>query len=128
VSGVSRNPGAIVWQWSCGNNDDNQLWAPQSVGGGYYQLVNRNSGLCMDIRTGGGVLNGMAIQQWTCDVSISSEHWLLQPVDPPSGAYMLITQAGGKCLDLSNGSSANGAKIQMWDCNSGVTAQRWIFK
>ncbi|MFB9414727.1 family 16 glycoside hydrolase [Dactylosporangium matsuzakiense] len=35
-----------------------------------------------------------------------------------------ITGIGGKCIDVSNASTADGAKIQLWTCN-GSTAQSW---
>jgi gluconolactonase len=35
-----------------------------------------------------------------------------------------ITGIGGKCVDVTNGSSANGTRVQLWMCNGG-TAQQW---
>jgi gluconolactonase len=35
-----------------------------------------------------------------------------------------ITGIGGKCVDVTNGSSANGTRVQLWTCNGG-TAQQW---
>ncbi|TQM79290.1 glucose/arabinose dehydrogenase [Saccharothrix saharensis] len=35
-----------------------------------------------------------------------------------------ITGIGGKCVDVSGGSTADGAKVQLWTCN-GTAAQRW---
>ncbi|MEJ2858562.1 MULTISPECIES: PQQ-dependent sugar dehydrogenase [unclassified Saccharothrix] len=35
-----------------------------------------------------------------------------------------ITGPGGKCVDVSGGSTADGTKIQLWTCNSG-TNQQW---
>src|ERR1700710_1862151 len=35
-----------------------------------------------------------------------------------------ITGIGGKCLDVTSGSSANGARVQLWTCNGGA-AQQW---
>ncbi|WP_033443544.1 PQQ-dependent sugar dehydrogenase [Saccharothrix sp. NRRL B-16314] len=35
-----------------------------------------------------------------------------------------ITGLGGKCVDVSGGSTADGAKVQLWTCN-GTAAQQW---
>jgi hypothetical protein len=35
-----------------------------------------------------------------------------------------ITGVGGKCVDVSNSSTADGTKVQLWTCNS-TGAQRW---
>lgn len=36
-----------------------------------------------------------------------------------------ITGLGGKCLDVTNGSTANGNQPQLWTCYSGSANQRW---
>jgi gluconolactonase len=35
-----------------------------------------------------------------------------------------ITGIGGKCVDVTNGSSTNGTRVQLWACNGGA-AQQW---
>jgi gluconolactonase len=35
-----------------------------------------------------------------------------------------ITGIGGKCVDVTGGSSTNGTRLQLWTCNGGA-AQRW---
>ncbi|GAB2581048.1 glucosylceramidase [Paractinoplanes abujensis] len=42
-----------------------------------------------------------------------------------SGGTGTITGLGGKCLDVSNGSTANGNLPQLWDCTPGNTNQQW---
>ena len=46
------------------------------------------------------------------------------PTTPPAGATGAVTGAGGKCLDVTDGSTANGTLPQMWTCTSGPN-QRW---
>jgi glucosylceramidase len=36
-----------------------------------------------------------------------------------------ITGLGGKCLDVTDGSTANGNQPQLWDCTSGNANQQW---
>lgn len=44
--------------------------------------------------------------------------------NPPVGRTGPITGLGGKCLDVTDGSTANGNQPQMWTCTSGVN-QQW---
>jgi glucosylceramidase len=43
---------------------------------------------------------------------------------PPTGRTGPITGLGGKCLDVTNGSTTNGNQPQMWTCSSGPN-QQW---
>ncbi|GIE96570.1 ricin-type beta-trefoil lectin domain protein [Paractinoplanes rishiriensis] len=42
-----------------------------------------------------------------------------------TGAGTSITGLGGKCLDVTDGSTANGNQPQLWDCTAGNTNQQW---
>jgi hypothetical protein len=39
----------------------------------------------------------------------------------------IVSSANGKCLDVTDGSTANGNQPQMWDCTSGNQNQQWTF-
>ncbi|MFF5290492.1 RICIN domain-containing protein [Paractinoplanes globisporus] len=39
----------------------------------------------------------------------------------------LVSSLNGKCLDVTNGSTANGNQPQMWSCTSGNANQVWTF-
>jgi glucosylceramidase len=43
---------------------------------------------------------------------------------PPTGRTGPISGLGGKCLDVTNGSTTNGNQPQMWTCSSGPN-QQW---
>ncbi|MEU8612638.1 lectin [Actinoplanes sp. NPDC048791] len=43
---------------------------------------------------------------------------------PPAGRTGAVTSANGKCLDVTDGSTANGNLPQMWACTAGPN-QRW---
>ncbi|UQU65107.1 ricin-type beta-trefoil lectin domain protein [Couchioplanes caeruleus] len=43
----------------------------------------------------------------------------------PSGRTGAIAGLGGKCLDVTDGSTANGNLPQMWSCVAGSTNQTW---
>ena len=130
VEGNSRKAGAVVHQWSCAN-DDNQLWKPVPIAGqpGWYQLVNRHSLLCLDLATGvDPVPLGTSAQQWTCG-PYATESWRFDERTPGSPLNQFVTNSGGRCLDLDDGSFDNGAKIQAWGCEDIFnTHQFWQFK
>ena len=67
VTNVSTSPGALIQLWSYGGGH-NQQWQPQSLGNGFYRMVNRNSGLCLDVPSA-STANGVQLQQWTCNGS-----------------------------------------------------------
>ncbi len=117
--------GALVHSWSCANAN-NDLWNPIALGNGFYWLVNRNSGLCLDIRTNAGVSNGQVLQQFPCNMIYTSEQWRFDTIIP--GRFQIASAANtGKCIDLKFGSTSNGALVQMWSCGfpTGNLSQTW---
>jgi glucosylceramidase len=42
-----------------------------------------------------------------------------------TGRTGTITGLGGRCLDVTDGSTANGTLPQLWDCTAGNTNQQW---
>jgi glucosylceramidase len=69
VLDVAGGPGATgngtqiqLWAYVGGSN---QQWQPVALGNGYYELVARNSGKCLDV-TGGSSGDGVRLQQWSC--------------------------------------------------------------
>ncbi|HEY2791860.1 MAG TPA: RICIN domain-containing protein [Micromonosporaceae bacterium] len=108
-------------------------WTP-STGGGtggggitpgvWYQVINTNSGKCIDA-TGGGTGSGTALQQWACGASNTNQQWEFQPTD--SGFYKVLTRnAPTVGWDVTGGAGAtgNGVKIQLWTYGGG-TNQQW---
>jgi hypothetical protein len=70
VKDGSRNDGATVHLWGCrGFGKDNQLWEFRYVGNGYYQIISKRSGKCLDVAWENAAYarsNGARIQQWEC--------------------------------------------------------------
>ena len=55
LDSLGRNtPDSVVGQWA-GSSSYNQQWTIQSLGGGYYKIINRANGLCLD--SGGWTAN-----------------------------------------------------------------------
>ncbi|NUR26889.1 MAG: alpha-galactosidase [Catenulispora sp.] len=42
------------------------------------------------------------------------------------GAKQIVGGASGRCVDISNSSTANGTQAQLWDC-TGQTNQKWTY-
>ncbi len=107
-------------------------WTPgtTSTGGGisastWYQVVNTNSGACVD-DTNGAVANGTAVQQWACSAGSTNQEWQFQPTS--GGYYQVVTRnAPSEAWDVTGGPSAtgNGTPIQLWSATGG-TNQQWL--
>lgn len=76
----------------------------------YKQIVNRQSGQCLDI-TNIQMAPGTKIQQWSCN----GGDWQKWHYDAPTG--LVRSQRDPRyCLDNS-GSFADGSRLQIWTCN-----------
>ncbi len=58
-------PGATIQTWAYAGAT-NQQWQPVALGNGYYRLVVRSSGLCLDVPSA-STANGTVLQQNTCN-------------------------------------------------------------
>lgn len=89
----------------------------------WYQVVNTNSGKCVD-DTNGGTGNGTALQQWDCGAGNTNQQWQFQPTD--GGFYKVVTRnATTEAWDVTGGAGAtgNGVKIQLWTYGGGTNEQ-----
>jgi hypothetical protein len=109
----SKSTTAVIDQWTCGNNQANQLWTPVAPSGGLgYELVNVNSGLCLESDgTPGDDLN-----QLVCNANNLNEQW-----DPYGyDVYQNYVNLGdGYCLDAYGSGTSNGTLVDSWYCNNG---------
>ncbi|MEU0672811.1 RICIN domain-containing protein [Streptomyces sp. NPDC006172] len=113
VTSQSLWPGAQIKQWSCNGGANQRYWS-KSVGGGYYQLVVRNSSLC--VRE-----NASTVTQENCDAAAAGQQWSLTT----AGGYVTVrSRASGKCLDVNGASTADSAAVITYTCNGG-TNQQW---
>jgi glucosylceramidase len=91
----------------------------------WYQVVNTNSGDCVD-DTGGSAANGTAVQQWACGSGNANQEWQFQPTS--GGYYQVATRNNAsEVWDVTGGTSAtgNGTLIQLWS-GTGATNQQWL--
>ncbi|MFJ1968682.1 RICIN domain-containing protein [Streptomyces sp. NPDC087903] len=113
VTSQSLWPGAVVKQYDCNGGANQKYWF-RSVGSGYYQLVVRNSSLCVQE-------NANTVTQENCSATATTQQWSLTP----TGSYVNVkSRASGECLDVNGASTANGAAVITYTCTGG-TNQQW---
>src|SRR5439155_5275494 len=119
-TGWGTASGTPVQQYGCGNNQANQQWQLVASDSGYYRVVNRYTGLVLDVTGGPGATgSGVKVELWT-SWNGPNQQW--RPVDMGGGYYKPVARHSGKCLDVPGASIANGVVLQQWDCN-GTGAQ-----
>ena len=91
----------------------------------WYQIVNRNSGRCLDV-TNFGRTNGTPLQQWDCSSPrASNQEWQFRPVG--DGYYQVVSRFEPTLFwDVNGGPSAtgNGAAVNLWGYVGGSN-QQW---
>ena len=79
-SGGSMRSGSTITQTQSGSGQQLE-WNIVSAGGGYFRLVNRLSGLVLDINGGAGAQAGFAVQEPQTGNS-TTQQWQIVPVHP----------------------------------------------
>ena len=82
---------------------------------GYYEIVARHSGKCLDVE-GESQAAGARILQWDCG-GWTNQQW--QVIDIGGGYYKIVARHSGKVLDVQGGALTNGTPIWQWDENGG---------
>jgi aryl-phospho-beta-D-glucosidase BglC (GH1 family) len=91
--------------------------------GAWYNLVNVNSGSCVDAANQ-ATANGTLVQQWACGAQQANQEWQLQ--SQGNGNYSIGNRsAPSQVLDVTNQGTANGSLIQLWTYGGG-TNQQWM--
>ncbi|WP_026925306.1 RICIN domain-containing protein [Glycomyces arizonensis] len=112
----------LAMDWYSQITIDTATGVVEGAGGGgqVTDIVNRNSGKCVDV-VNGSTADGAEIIQYDCHGG-ANQQWMLQ--DAGGGYYQIISQASGKCLDIDGASTSNSARAIQWPCN-GQTNQQW---
>jgi len=84
----------------------------------HYKLVNRNSGLVLDV-SGQSTSNGGLIDQWT-DNGGANQQWSFVAAN---GGYKLVNVHSGLVLDDPGWSKTNGTQLDQWSDSNG--ANQW---
>ncbi|WP_369368159.1 RICIN domain-containing protein [Streptomyces sp. CG4] len=82
-----------------------------------YTVVDELSGKCLDV-SGASTADGAAVIQYTCN-GAANQQFTLNPVTALGNSkdYQLVAVHSGKCVDVSNVSTAPGALIHQWTCD-----------
>ena len=71
MSGASTADGAFVNQYHC-TTGTNQQWLFQDQGNGYFRLVARHSGKCLDVKDA-STADGARLIQWPCGTGTNQQ-------------------------------------------------------
>jgi hypothetical protein len=96
--------------------------APSPVADGTYKLINRKSGLVLEV-VNNQLTNDGYIALAT-SVGTSNQQWTL--TDLGGGERKVLGLASGLSADVSGWSTSNGSRIDMWSFGGGAN-QRWTF-
>ncbi len=118
-----------MWEYRQSGNVANQRWQfLPTLDGRYFQILNLNSGKCLDKSMDNGDVNGEPVYQFNCTWYAHNQQWYFE--QRGVAGYAVIRNAeDGRCLDIRNFDTSNGAPVQVWDCNSASRAQwnqTWI--
>ncbi|MDI5981620.1 RICIN domain-containing protein [Amycolatopsis magusensis] len=119
-TGSSTADGNRQQQFPC-EGGDQQLWnfRPVSAASGTYTVVNQQTGKCLDV-SGSATTDGAAVQQRSCLTGAANQEFTLRKVTYSGNNphdFQLVARHSGKCVDVSEISTAAGAPVHQWTCN-----------
>jgi Ricin-type beta-trefoil lectin domain-like len=113
----NMNPYIVQQEWS---NAISGCTLTTSTATRYYEIVNRNSGLIMDV-SGNSKNAGAQVIQWT-NHNGANQQWTLVP----DGAnYQVVNRNSGLVLDVSGASTNAGTQLIQWTNYNGLN-QQWF--
>ncbi|MEO6086659.1 MAG: RICIN domain-containing protein [Umezawaea sp.] len=114
VYGASSNAGAVIDQWTC-NGQANQQFEFVPSSGGYGELRARNSGQDVTVANGSTAQGSPDIVQGAPNAAAAG---LWQPVQQSDGSYEFRNQNSGLCLDVYGAGSNLGQQLDQWPCRN----------
>ena len=110
------------------NGQANQTWLFKKTTDGYYTIISKASGLCLDISNGKINNNGTNVQLCYQN-GTDAQKFKLQPINIiENNTYEIETKLNSnKILDVSSASKMDGTNIQLWEADN-VNQQRFIFE
>ncbi len=117
VQNQNINPGANVVQYAY-TGSDNQQWLLKDCGDGYYNIISKQSGLCLDVTGGQVSSNGTNVELWYSNDSNSQKFQLLPINIINNDSYKISNKANkNKFFDVYGSSLENNGNIQLWTDN-----------
>ena len=120
--------GVRIQQWGC-SGDSRQVWnfivtanRENKLG---YKISNAGSGKCLDVENGRNA-DRTPVQQWDCRIGhfAASQTWYVDPSVPTR----IVSEIGGRCLDVAGGSLVEGAYLQTYHCTANNPAQIFVLE
>ncbi len=96
---------------------------------GTYVLVNRNSGMVLEVADG-STIDGADIQQGSYNIK-AYQHWIVTRIDPESGcdfSYYTFASVNDSdmLMDVYNYSLDDGGNVNQWTSNNGYNQQWYL--
>lgn len=101
-------------------SDFNDVVSSIKVEKARYRIVNRHSGLCLDIANA-SLASGTNVQQWYANGNDAQVFEVTQNSDY---SFVITSVMHGKALDMAGWSKENGGNLIIWD-NNNTDNQRW---
>lgn len=112
----SVSDGAEIQQWGCSASTA-QKFTLSRTSDGYYVIIGKNSGKCVEVNGGTGATgDGALVKLWSCNYN-DNQKWSL--VSTGDGYYQLKAKHSGKCMDMNNASTTEGNYLLQWTCHGG---------
>jgi len=122
VTAGSKDNGALLQQWGCTSGATWQQFKVVAAGSGKYNLVNVNSGRCVDVP--GSTTSFVQLQQWGCgDGTKPNQQWTFTA---SGGGYQITSVATGLCISDQGAATTSGTPIIQETC-TGNTNKQWTF-
>ena len=112
VSGASSNAGAVIDQWTC-NGQSNQQFQFLPSSNGYGELRAQGSGQDIVVANGSTAQGTPDIVQGAPNTTAAG---LWQPLSQSDGSYEFRNQGSGLCLDVYGAGSNLGQQLDQWPC------------
>lgn len=106
-------------------NDGKHTFQVKWLGNGYYEIINKNSGLALDA-AGGWSRRGVNVELYR-NLDENNKKWLIRSCG--DGYFNVITKSNGQYLDLADAKTDNGTNVQLYTAweTYGADCQKWRF-
>jgi len=106
VAGADNADGVRIQEEKRAAGAASQQWQVKPVDGGYYQVVNHNSGKVLGVRRGAPAPANVEQQS---DTGSADQQWKLS--DAGGGAVKIVSRGSGMVLGVTDGSGADGQAV-----------------
>jgi Ricin-type beta-trefoil lectin domain-like len=113
-----------MWDYRTTGNVANQRWRTRNIAGSWYQIINVNSGLCLDKSMDSGDHDGAVVYQYACNANHPpNQVWSIHS-GGINGHWLIQDAEDSRCLDIQNKNPNIDSNLQVWSC-SGAWNQTW---